>query len=67
MRIGEKWHKRRRILTPAFHFNVLQKYAIIIIENSTKMIDSLKSLKKDSTQSLVSFTAKHTLDVICGN
>ena len=66
MNIGEKWHKRRRILTPAFHFNILQKYAITIIENSTKMVEYLK-LEEDGTQDLVSFAAKNTLNIICGN
>ncbi|XP_014204295.1 cytochrome P450 4C1-like [Copidosoma floridanum] len=61
---GPKWHHRRKILTPAFHFNVLKKYGEIMMENSEKLI---KSLKEDESciYDLVPLITKYTLDVMC--
>ncbi|XP_014206462.1 cytochrome P450 4C1-like [Copidosoma floridanum] len=61
---GSKWRHRRKILTPAFHFNVLKKYAEIISENSEKLIKSLHN-KKESVQSLTPLITKYSLNVIC--
>ena len=64
---GNKWHERRRILTPAFHFNILKKYTDIIIENSEKMIEILKIEKiGESDQNLLDLITNYTLSVICG-
>ena len=62
---GDKWHKRRKILTSAFHFNVLQKYMDIILEQGDKTVQALKA-EGESVQSLLPFLAKYTLNVICG-
>lgn len=39
--LGEKWHKRRKILTPAFHFNILQQFLNIFNEETEKLIQKL--------------------------
>lgn len=65
--IGNKWQKRRKILTPAFHFNVLKKYMDIIADNSEKVVESLKlNQTKENVQNLLQFTTNYTLNVICG-
>ncbi|XP_016840411.1 cytochrome P450 4C1 [Nasonia vitripennis] len=61
---GTKWQHRRKILTPAFHFNVLQKYMDIIIENDERFIDTLKA-KGESVQNLLPLITNYTLNVIC--
>uniref|UniRef100_A0A1A9WW89 Cytochrome P450 n=1 Tax=Glossina brevipalpis TaxID=37001 RepID=A0A1A9WW89_9MUSC len=43
----EKWHSRRKILTPAFHFNILQTFNEIFKEESLKLLEKLKCLQHD--------------------
>ncbi|XP_071646079.1 cytochrome P450 4C1-like [Temnothorax longispinosus] len=40
---GAKWHSRRKILTPTFHFNILQHFIQILFEEGENMIRSLKN------------------------
>lgn len=63
---GEKWRTRRRILTPAFHFNVLKQFVEIFVEQSEKMVESLKR-EEDNVRDLSKFLTKFTLNTICGN
>ena len=39
---GRKWERNRRLLTPAFHFDVLRPYVKIYNENSSKFINKLR-------------------------
>ncbi|KAL9923309.1 putative cytochrome P450 4ac1 isoform 1-T7 [Glossina fuscipes fuscipes] len=41
----EKWHLRRKLLTPAFHFNMLQTFNEIFKEESLKLLEKLKHLQ----------------------
>ncbi|CAG9830844.1 unnamed protein product [Diabrotica balteata] len=38
---GSKWHSRRKILTPAFHFNILQKYLEVFNKETEILVDEL--------------------------
>lgn len=64
---GKKWQKRRKILTPAFHFNVLQKYMNNIVENSEKVVESIKSKGTAANLDVVPMVTDYTLNVICGS
>uniref|UniRef100_D3TQL2 Cytochrome P450 n=2 Tax=Glossina morsitans morsitans TaxID=37546 RepID=D3TQL2_GLOMM len=44
----EKWHLRRKMLTPTFHFNILQTFNEIFKEESLKLLEKLKHLQHDS-------------------
>ncbi|XP_063924877.1 cytochrome P450 4C1-like [Zophobas morio] len=39
---GSKWHKRRKILTPAFHFTILQQFLNIFNEETSKLVEKLQ-------------------------
>ncbi|XP_023246853.1 cytochrome P450 4C1-like [Copidosoma floridanum] len=62
---GEKWRQRRKILTPAFHFNILKKYMDITEEQGESLIRYLQTDGKESVQSLVPFCSRFTLNIIC--
>lgn len=65
--LGAKWQIRRKILTPAFHFNILRQFINILTEKSSHMVQSLKHAEGVVVEDLVSFISEHALNVICGN
>lgn len=65
--IGDKWRARRKILTPAFHFQILKKYMDITSEQGEKMIDTLRQENKEIVQNIVQLCSTFTLNIICGN
>ncbi|XP_066581157.1 cytochrome P450 4C1-like [Prorops nasuta] len=62
---GSKWQNRRKILTPAFHFNILQQFVDIFVEESERMCDSLKVEKGPVVMDLVPLLSESTLNAVC--
>ncbi|XP_015179367.1 PREDICTED: cytochrome P450 4C1-like [Polistes dominula] len=64
---GEKWHLRRKMLTPAFHFNILKHYFINLIEESKDLVESLQKEGDGNPiiKDLRTFISKYTLNAIC--
>ncbi|EFN62051.1 Probable cytochrome P450 4p3, partial [Camponotus floridanus] len=60
-----KWQTRRKILTPAFHFNILNQFIDILVKESDRMTKSLKNVKGTIIKDLVPFISEHTLNAIC--
>lgn len=38
---GEKWHKHRKMITPTFHFSILESFCEIFTEKSNILIEKL--------------------------
>ncbi|XP_014487633.1 PREDICTED: cytochrome P450 4C1-like [Dinoponera quadriceps] len=62
---GAKWHSRRKILTPAFHFNVLRKYVDVLIAEGQRMTKTLKDVGGTIEKDELTFASEHTLNAIC--
>jgi len=54
------------MLTPAFHFNILNEFVDIFIKEGDCMIKSLKDVGGTVIKDLLPFISEHTLNAICG-
>ncbi|XP_046962269.1 cytochrome P450 4C1-like [Vanessa cardui] len=61
---GSKWQQRRKILTSAFHFNVLQKYYPALEDNSQRLIKTLGKTNGEVID-IIPIISEYTLNTIC--
>nr|XP_016939415.1 cytochrome P450 4d1 isoform X1 [Drosophila suzukii] len=65
---GRKWHKRRKIITPAFHFKILDQFVEVFEKGSR---DLLRNMERDRLKhgdagfSLYDWINLCTMDTIC--
>jgi cytochrome P450 family 4 len=66
---GDRWKSRRRMLTPAFHFQILNSFFDVFNERSRLLVDYLNDLikqKPDEAFDVFPVMGKCALDIICG-
>lgn len=63
---GSKWHSRRKLLTPAFHFNILNDFVEVFSRQSSKLVSKLKDKANGKPFDIFPFITLCTLDIICG-
>ncbi|XP_061385960.1 cytochrome P450 4C1-like [Danaus plexippus] len=61
---GTKWQHRRKVLTSAFHFDVLKKYFDSIDGNSQRLVRVLQQTNGQSVD-VVPILSEYTLNTIC--
>ncbi|XP_062140970.1 cytochrome P450 4ae1 [Drosophila sulfurigaster albostrigata] len=44
---GERWHSMRKIITPTFHFNILEQYIDVFDRQCNVLVEKLKPLAND--------------------
>jgi len=65
--IGTKWHKRRKILTPAFHFKILEDFVDVFLEQSAILVKKLKcEIGNEAGFNIFPYVTLCALDIICG-
>lgn len=63
-----KWRARRKLLTPAFHFKLLDDFVPVMVEHSRTFANRLRTLSQQHQQApldVVPLVSCCTLDVIC--
>ncbi|XP_053964372.1 uncharacterized protein LOC128867288 [Anastrepha ludens] len=63
---GHKWQAHRKIITPSFHFKILQSFHAVMNKNSNKFIEKLRNTSRgDAIFDFQEMTHYLTMDVIC--
>lgn len=67
--VGEKWKKTRKLLTPSFHFKVLEGFLPIMNSNANIMTDILSKESRGNSNGVVADLSNVTvgcaLDILC--
>jgi len=63
---GQKWWHRRRLITPSFHFNILDKFLEVMNDQSAVFVQNLTTLLDAGKEiDIQSMLGSLTLDIIC--
>ncbi|KAJ3632246.1 hypothetical protein MTP99_009263 [Tenebrio molitor] len=62
---GPKWKKHRRILTPAFHFQILEQFIDVFESGGNTLIQKLEKEVGKKSVDIYPFVTLCTLDIIC--
>ncbi|XP_063697747.1 cytochrome P450 4c3-like isoform X2 [Culicoides brevitarsis] len=60
-----KWQTRRKILTPAFHFSILEDFVQVMNQQATILTKILQKHVNDDGFDIVPYISLYTMDVIC--
>lgn len=64
--IGKKWHDRRKVITPAFHFNILERFVEIFDRLGNSVVDKLNKFDSTDDVEFYPIAVLYALDVMCG-
>lgn len=62
---GKRWHQHRKLITPAFHFKILEQFIEIFNDQSDVLVEKLKNECHKEVVDILPFVTLMTLDVIC--
>ncbi|VEN55079.1 unnamed protein product [Callosobruchus maculatus] len=61
---GPKWKTRRKLLTPSFHFSILQKFVASFESNGNILVEKLRTVQGKDIN-IYQYITLYTLDIIC--
>jgi cytochrome P450 len=64
--VGAYWKQHRKILTPAFHFEILKQFVQVFQSVGNVLIDNLRKYEESPSIDLHPLVTLCTLDTICG-
>ncbi|XP_015119502.1 cytochrome P450 4c3 [Diachasma alloeum] len=62
---GSKWHQRRKILTPTFHFKILEDFIEVFGEQTEVLVTQLSREVHNESFNIFPYVTHCTLDIIC--
>ncbi|KAL0278413.1 UNVERIFIED_CONTAM: hypothetical protein PYX00_000242 [Menopon gallinae] len=63
---GKKWFDHRKLITPTFHFKILDNFLEVFSENSAILVEKLKRTSEDAeVVDVYPFVTLCALDIIC--
>lgn len=62
---GSKWKTRRRLITPTFHFSILNTFLQVFEEQSKILVSNLEKKVKTGTFNIMPYITLCALDIIC--
>lgn len=63
---GSHWHKHRKIITPTFHFNILEKFVEVFNEKGKTLIKRLKEKVHKGSFDVYPYINIYAFDAIIG-
>lgn len=63
---GKKWFQRRKIITPTFHFKILEQFIDVFNRQSDILIEKLEQHVNKGAFNVYDNVTLFALDVICG-
>lgn len=63
---GEKWFQRRRIITPAFHFKILDQFMDVFNHEADVLVSKLEKRVNQGEFDIYDYITLYALDSICG-
>jgi len=62
---GAKWHKNRKLITPTFHFQILENFVEVFVEKSQTLVNQLSQKADGKVFDIYPFITHCALDIIC--
>lgn len=63
---GEKWRAKRKIVTPTFHFKILDKFIEVFDTNANILMNKLEQENGKNGFDIYNYITLCALDIICG-
>lgn len=64
--LGKKWHDRRKIITPAFHFSILERFTEVFDRLGNTVVNKIEEFKPGEEIEIYQIAMRYALDVMCG-
>lgn len=61
---GQKWFARRKIITPTFHFKILQQFIEVFNKQNRTFVEKLKQMNSEEPFDVYNITTLMSLDII---